>query len=95
VREDVEEMVRDHGVVYRLLQRVSDRVERWYHSEGFALAKVVKFQDPSSGEVACEVREGDITRAEYKFVDELGNAVDGKTRIPVIERELPKQVYKL
>ncbi|CAL4994175.1 unnamed protein product [Urochloa decumbens] len=93
VREDVEEMVRDHGALSPgLLRRVTDRVERWYHGEGFACATVVSFGNPSSGELACEVLEGDITRVEYKFVDNLGNVVDGKTRIPVIERELPQQL---
>ncbi|CAO2148412.1 unnamed protein product [Urochloa humidicola] len=91
VREDVEEMVRDHGAVSSgLMWRVRDRIERWYHGEGFECAKVVSFGSPSSGELACEVQEGDITRVEYKFVDKLGNVVDGKTQISVIERELPE-----
>jgi len=53
---------------------------------------VVRCRNPGSGELACEVQEWDITRVEYRFLDELGNAVDGHTRIPVIERELPQQV---
>nr|CAB3489618.1 unnamed protein product [Digitaria exilis] len=93
MREEVEEMVRDHGVVSAgLLRRVADRVGRWYHGEGFACAQVVGFGNPSSGELACEVLEGDITRVEYQFLDKLGNAVEGNTRIPVIERELPQQL---
>lgn len=35
--------------------------------------------------------EGDITQMEVKFQDKLGNVVVGKTELPVIQRELPKQ----
>jgi len=94
VRQELEAVVRGHGggASPGLLRWVADRVERWYHGEGFACARVVRYRNPGSGELACEVQEGDITGVEYRFVDELGNAVDGHTRIPVIERELPQQV---
>ncbi|OEL37019.1 Protein TOC75, chloroplastic [Dichanthelium oligosanthes] len=92
VRGKLEEAVREQGAVTGgLLRRVADRVERWYHDEGFACAQVVSFGNPSSGELACQVLEGDITKVEYQFLDKLGNVVDGNTRIPVIERELPQQ----
>ncbi|RLM69585.1 hypothetical protein C2845_PM17G05930 [Panicum miliaceum] len=94
MREQLEGLVRDHGggASPRLLWWVADRVERWYHGEGFACARVARFGNPGSGELACEVQEGDITRVEYWFLDELGNAVNGNTHIPVIERELPQQL---
>jgi len=95
VRQELEAVVRGHGggASPGLLRWVADRVERWYHGEGFACARVVRYRNPGSGELACEVQEGDITGVEYRFVDELGNAVDGHTRIPVIERELPQQAW--
>ncbi|KAG2561269.1 hypothetical protein PVAP13_8KG150000 [Panicum virgatum] len=94
VRQELEAVVRGHGggASPGLLRWVADRVGRWYHGEGFACARVVRYRNPGSGELACEVQEGDITGVEYRFVDELGNAVDGHTRIPVIERELPQQL---
>lgn len=52
----------------RLLRRINERVQKWYHDEGFVCAQVVNFRKPESGEVACEVVEGDITKVEYRFL---------------------------
>ncbi|KAK3119879.1 hypothetical protein QOZ80_9AG0677020 [Eleusine coracana subsp. coracana] len=93
VREELQAMVRGQGkVTPRLLRRINDRVQKWYHDEGFACAQVVNFRKPESGEVACEVVEGDITTVEYRFLDKLGNIVDGNTNVAVIDRELPPQL---
>ena len=42
--------------------------------------------------MVCEVIEGDIIQVEVKFENKLGNVVEGNTKLPVIQRELPKQV---
>lgn len=96
VCEELQAMVREQGqVTPRLLRRINDRVQKWYHDEGFVCAQVVNFRRPESGEVACEVVEGDITKVEYRFLDKLGNVVRGKTNLAIIDRELPPQVLSL
>uniref|UniRef100_A0A0D9XNE5 Uncharacterized protein n=1 Tax=Leersia perrieri TaxID=77586 RepID=A0A0D9XNE5_9ORYZ len=94
LRREVEGMVRKQGKVRsRMLKGMAKLVERWYHGEGFDWAQVVGYGNlDNSGEVVCEVVEGDITRVEYHFLDKLGNVVDGNTNISVIDRELPEQL---
>lgn len=67
-------------------------VQKWYHDEGFVCAQVVNFGNLDAGEVVCEVVEGEVTGVEYQFLDKLGNDVEGRTRVPVIDRELPQQL---
>ncbi|KAM3312060.1 hypothetical protein ACQJBY_032201 [Aegilops geniculata] len=93
VRGEVVEMVRKQGrVSARLLQRIRDCVQRWYHDEGFVCAQVINFGNLDAGEVLCEVVEGEVTGVEYQFQDKLGNVVEGNTQLPVIDRELPQQL---
>ena len=83
---------RQGRVSARLLQRIRDRVQKWYHDEGYACAQVVNFGNLNTREVVCEVVEGDITQLNIQFLDKLGNVVEGNTENPVVQRELPKQV---
>uniref|UniRef100_A0A2P2JB44 Protein TOC75-3ic-like n=1 Tax=Rhizophora mucronata TaxID=61149 RepID=A0A2P2JB44_RHIMU len=93
VHREVMLMLRDQGKVSaRLLQKIRDRVQKWYHDEGYACAQVVNFGNLNTKEVVCEVVEGDITQLVIQFQDKLGNVVEGHTQIPVIKRELPKQL---
>jgi hypothetical protein len=93
VREELAGMVKAvRRISARLLQRLRDRVHKWYHDEGFVCAQVINFGNLDTYEVVCEVVEGGITKLEYQFVDRLGNVVQGNTRIPVIDREVPQQV---
>lgn len=93
VYNEVLQMLRDQGKVSaRLLQRIRDRVQKWYHDEGYACAQVVNFGNLNTKEVVCEVVEGDITQLVVQFQDKLGNVVEGNTQIPVVKRELPRQV---
>ncbi|XP_010514998.1 PREDICTED: protein TOC75-3, chloroplastic isoform X2 [Camelina sativa] len=90
---EVMQMLRDQGKVSaRLLQRIRDRVQKWYHDEGYACAQVVNFGNLNTKEVVCEVVEGDITQLVIQFQDKLGNVVEGNTQVPVVRRELPKQL---
>ncbi|KAL6868334.1 hypothetical protein ACP4OV_015179 [Aristida adscensionis] len=97
VREEVVAMTRrkKQGRLTAGLRRaIGDVVEGWYHGEGFACARVVGCgRLAGSGEVVCEVAEGEITGVEYQFEDKLGNVVQGSTRIPLIERLRPGQIY--
>ncbi|KAI4997297.1 hypothetical protein ZWY2020_052639 [Hordeum vulgare] len=74
-------MVKKQGrVSARLLQRIRDCVQRWYHDEGLVCAQVINFGNLDAGEVLCEVVEGEVTGVEYQFQDKLGNVVEGNTQ---------------
>ncbi|KAJ4725758.1 protein TOC75-3, chloroplastic-like [Melia azedarach] len=93
VHAEILQMLRDHGKVSaRLLQKIRDRVQKWYHDEGYACAQVVNFGNLNTREVVCEVVEGDITQLVVQFQDKLGNVVEGNTQLAVVKRELPKQL---
>lgn len=65
VHEEVVEMLRDEGkdgMSGRLICKIKDKVEKWYHNEGYVAAQVVNISDLHTKEVVCEVVEGDITR---------------------------------
>ncbi|ERN07972.1 protein TOC75-3, chloroplastic [Amborella trichopoda] len=93
VQKEVLAMLREQGKVSaRLLQKIRDRVQKWYHDEGYACAQVVNFGNLNTREVVCEVVEGDITQLVVQFQDKLGNVCEGNTELPIIRRELPKQL---
>ncbi|KAK9727211.1 hypothetical protein RND81_05G266000 [Saponaria officinalis] len=93
VNREVMQMLREQGKVSaRLLQRIRDRVQKWYLDEGYACAQVVNFGNLHTKEVVCEVVEGDITQLVIQFQDKLGNVVEGNTQLPVVWRELPNQL---
>uniref|UniRef100_K3ZR18 Uncharacterized protein n=1 Tax=Setaria italica TaxID=4555 RepID=K3ZR18_SETIT len=93
VREEVLGMVKKQGkLTAGVLQRMRDRVEKWYHDEGFVFALVQNFGNLDTDEVVLEVVEGDITMVEYQFQDKLDNIVEGNTHIAVVDRELPQQL---
>nr|DAD26480.1 TPA_asm: hypothetical protein HUJ06_027948 [Nelumbo nucifera] len=93
VHREVLQMLREQGKVSaRLLQRIRDRVQKWYHDEGYACAQVVNFGNLNTREVVCEVVEGDITQLVIQFQDKLGNVCEGNTQLAVVRRELPKQL---
>ncbi|KAJ0102111.1 hypothetical protein Patl1_05793 [Pistacia atlantica] len=93
VHREILQMLKDHGKVSaRFLQKIRDRVQKWYHDEGYACAQVVNFGYLNTREVVCEVVERDITQLVVQFQDKLGNVVEGNTQLPVVKRELPKQV---
>ncbi|XP_061337910.1 protein TOC75, chloroplastic isoform X1 [Gastrolobium bilobum] len=93
VHMEIMQMLNKQGTVSaRLLQRIRDRVQKWYHDEGYACAQVVNFGNLNTSEVVCEVVEGDITQLAIQFQDKLGNVVEGNTQVPVVQRELPRQL---
>ncbi|KAG0606632.1 hypothetical protein M758_9G156800 [Ceratodon purpureus] len=79
-------------VTARMLQRIRDRVQKWYHDEGYACAQVVNFGNLNTNEVVCEVVEGDITQLQIQFQDRLGFPSIGHTQKKIIQRELPEQL---
>ncbi|KAG7946911.1 hypothetical protein I3843_14G067100 [Carya illinoinensis] len=95
VHREILQMLRDQGKVSaRLLQRIRDRVQKWYFDEGYACAQVVNFGNLNTKEVVCEVVEGDITETNIQFLDKLGNVVEGNTQVAVVIREMPKQALR-
>ena len=89
-------MLRFEGrVTARLLQKIRDRVQKWYHDQGYACAQVVNFGNLNSREIVCEVVEGDITKVDVQFQDKMGNTCEGNTQEVIIRKELPKQVLLL
>jgi outer membrane protein assembly factor BamA len=93
VHMEVMDMLRNEKTLSaRLLQKIRDTVQKWYHDEGYACAQVVNFGNLNTKEVVCEVVEGDISKLSIQFLDKLGNVVEGNTQAPVLHRELPKEV---
>ncbi|KAF7823697.1 protein TOC75-3, chloroplastic-like [Senna tora] len=93
VHMEIMQMLKEQGKVSaRLLQKIRDRVQKWYQDEGYACAQVVNFGNLNTKEVVCEVVEGDITQLVIQFQDKLGNFVEGNTDVAVVQRELPKQL---
>lgn len=94
VHMEIMDMLKERGKVSaRLLQKIRDRVQKWYQDEGYACAQVVNFGNLNTKEVVCEVVEGDITQLVIQFQDKLGNVVEGNTDVAVVQRELPRQVH--
>lgn len=92
LREITSMLRKERRVTARLLQKIRDRVQKWYHDQGYACAQVVNFGNLNTQEIVCEVVEGDITELVVQFQDKLGNVCEGNTQFGVVRRELPKQV---
>ncbi|PSR86125.1 hypothetical protein CEY00_Acc31763 [Actinidia chinensis var. chinensis] len=85
VEKQVMKMVSRRGEVSaRLLQRIRDRVQKWYHDEGYACAQVVNFGNLNTEDVVCEVTEGDITKLVIQFHDKLGNESEVSTEWSIV-----------
>ncbi|WJX74462.1 Putative translocon at the outer envelope membrane of chloroplasts 75-III [Trifolium repens] len=94
VHMEVMDMLRNEKTLSaRLLQKIRDTVQKWYHDEGYACAQVVNFGNLNTKEVVCEVVEGDISKLSVQFLDKLGNVVEGNTQAPVLHRQLPKELF--
>ncbi|KAL8503199.1 hypothetical protein ACS0TY_022086 [Phlomoides rotata] len=93
VHIEILDMISKNGdVSERLLQKIRDRVQQWYHENGYACAQVVNFGNLNTNEMACEVVEGDITQVVIQFQDKPGNVCEGNTQYPVVRSEFPKKL---
>ncbi|KAH7424821.1 hypothetical protein KP509_11G026700 [Ceratopteris richardii] len=79
-------------VTARVLQRLRDQIQKWYHDNGFACAQVVNFGNLNTNEIVCEIVEGDITKLMIQFQDKMGLPCEGNTNIKIVDRELPQQL---
>ena len=93
VEKDITSWIRtERRVTARILQKIRDQVQKWYHDQGFACAQVVNFGNLNTKEIVCEVVEGDITDVIVQFQDKMGLPCEGYTETDIVERELPIQV---
>lgn len=93
VEKDISAWLRqERRVTARILQKIRDRVQKWYHDNGFACAQVVNFGNLNTKEIVCEIVEGDITKLVVQYQDKLGLPCEGNTDMQIVERELPEQV---
>lgn len=93
VQEEILGMMKGQAKVSaRLLQRIRDRVQKWYHDNGYLTAQVVNFGNLNTREVVCEVAEGDITQLVVQFLDKMGNECEGSTQLGVVTREIPNEL---
>ncbi|KAK7257826.1 hypothetical protein RIF29_32077 [Crotalaria pallida] len=91
VHREITDMLREQGsdsVGIRFFWKIRDRVMKWYRDQGFTCARFVNCRNLDR-ELVFEVAEGDISQMYIQFLDYFGNVVEGKTQIPVIQRELP------
>ncbi|XP_010443680.1 PREDICTED: protein TOC75-3, chloroplastic-like [Camelina sativa] len=92
VQREVMHMLRDQrSLSARFLQKVTDRALKWYQDKGYVCANM-NIGCLNSKELVLEVVEGDITKLVIQFQDKLGNVVEGHTQIPVVRRQIPKQL---
>lgn len=93
VEKDISAWLRqERRVTARILQKIRDRVQKWYHENGFACAQVVNFGNLNTKEIVCEIVEGDITKLVVQYQDKLGLPCEGNTDMQIVERELPEQL---
>ncbi|GAB2234034.1 hypothetical protein Droror1_Dr00003270 [Drosera rotundifolia] len=93
VEDEVVRMCRGK-LTARMLQKARDKVQKWYHDNGYACAQVVNFGNLNTNDVVCEVAEGDITKMEIQFLDKIGNLVEGVTDLILVRKEIPKSLAK-
>lgn len=93
VEKDISAWLRqERRVTARILQKIRDRIQKWYHDNGFACAQVVNFGNLNTKEIVCEIVEGDITKLVVQFQDKMGLPCEGNTNMQIVERELPEQL---
>ncbi|MCO5614313.1 hypothetical protein L7F22_068591 [Adiantum nelumboides] len=93
VEKDISAWLRqERRVTARILQKIRDKIQKWYHDNGFACAQVVNFGNLNTKEIVCEIVEGDITKLVVQFQDKMGLPCEGNTNMQIVERELPEQL---
>ncbi|KAL7116878.1 hypothetical protein ACP275_03G033800 [Erythranthe tilingii] len=78
-----------------LLRRILNKIQKWYHDNGYHGAFVVNhnnLENNHGGDIVVEMVEGDITKLGIVFQDKLGIVCEGNTDIALIKRVLPKEV---
>eukprot|EP00271_Cylindrocystis_brebissonii_P021716 TRINITY_DN7927_c0_g1_i1.p1 TRINITY_DN7927_c0_g1~~TRINITY_DN7927_c0_g1_i1.p1 ORF type:complete len:728 (+),score=198.11 TRINITY_DN7927_c0_g1_i1:101-2284(+) len=92
VKELSEMVAKEPALTARLIQKIRDRVQKWYIDKGYLCANVVNFGNLHTTEVVVEVQEGDITEVDIMFLDGTGKRFEGNTNLEVVKRELPREL---
>jgi outer membrane protein assembly factor BamA len=77
------------------LSDVQEKVERWYHDQGYVCAKVKGFQVSEAGALECHVDEGIVTSISVSCEDEAGQPTGCYTKKEIVLEALPKAVSPL
>lgn len=78
------------------LSDIQNRVESWYHNQGYVFAKVKGFRaSESTGVLECDVDEGVISRISVSCEDGAGQPVGCYTNNEIISESLPEAVSEL
>ncbi|KAG0599508.1 hypothetical protein M758_12G157500 [Ceratodon purpureus] len=74
------------------LSDVQEKIEQWYHDQGYVCAKVKGFRSSEAGVLECHVDEGIITNISVSCEDETGHPIACHTNNDIILESLPKAV---
>ena len=74
------------------LRDIQEKVERWYHNQGYLYAKVKGFRNSEAGALECHVDEGIITNISVICEDEAGQPAACHTSEDIILETLPRAV---
>lgn len=96
VQQEIEAMmVKRPSLSGGLLKKITDKVMNWYRDNGYDAARLVSMSNPElnpAGEITFEMVEGKIDKLGVKFMDKLGNGIEGGTDIRIVKRALPEEV---
>lgn len=74
------------------LSDVQEKVERWYHDQGYVCAKVTGFRISEAGALECHVDEGIVTSISVSCEDETGQPTGCYTKKEIVLDALPRAV---
>jgi len=98
IQRDITTMLqrKEKATTKQTLSDIQNRVESWYHNQGYVFAKVKGFRaSESTGVLECEVDEGMISRISVSCEDEAGQPIACYTSNEIISESLPKAVSEL
>lgn len=91
--QELVEMIRVEGkdeLSASMIYKIKQRVEEWYHDEGYICAQVLHFGNLDTKEVVCEVVEGDITKLVW--IEESNNTTISISKLPNELKKLCKNL---
>lgn len=97
IQRDITAMLqRKEKATKQTLSDIQNRVESWYHNQGYVFAKVKGFRTSElTGVLECEVDEGVISRISVSCEDETGQPKACYTNNEIISESLPEAVSEL
>lgn len=74
------------------LSEVQEKIERWYHDQGYVYANVKSFRNSEAGALECHVDEGIITSISVSCEDGTGQTTACHTNSDIMLESLPRAV---